>query len=87
MDMDMSTDACGWPNPPVPCLDFTFLFLLFDVRFRCNRHLNLCWAKYFGIVELPVFQRCTNYDHCFFTAQQLNIHSQEMSLKNGKKIR
>ena len=87
MDMDMSTDACGEPNPPVPCLDFTFLFLLFDVRFRCNRHLNLCWAKYFGIVELLVFQKCSIYDHCSFTAQQLNIHSQEMPLKNGKKIR
>ena len=87
MDMDMSTAACGWPNPPVPRLDFTFLFLPFDVRFRCKRRLSLCWVKYFGIVELPVFQTCLNYEHCFFTAQQLNIHSQEMSLKNGKNIR
>ena len=31
MDMDMSMAACGWPNPPVPCLDFAFLFLLFEL--------------------------------------------------------
>ena len=54
-----------------PCLDFTFF----------------CWAKYFGIVELPVFQKCSNYEHCFFPTQPLNFHSQETSLKNGKKIR
>ena len=34
-----------------------------------------------------MFQKCSIYDHCSFTAQQLNIHSQEMPLKNGKKIR